>query len=82
MQTRILAIDFDKTTDLAIYKIKEDNKFYWEKFQILKEFDGSQKLVERCIDGLRENLSGWIVLRLRSQLEIKIIDRIDLNTIH
>lgn len=79
---RILVIDFDKGTDLAIYKISEDNKFYWEKFQILKKFDSSQKLFEKCIDGLRENLSGWIALRLRSQFLIEIIDRIDLNTIH
>ena len=64
----------------ANYELLEDGSFYEE----IAGFQGvyaNAETLEACRDLLQEVLEGWIILGLRLQHELPIIDRIDLNQI-
>ncbi len=62
----------------ANYAILEDGSFYGE----IEGFSGvyaNATSLELCRELLQEVLEGWIILGLRLQHDLPIIDNIDLN---
>ena len=63
----------------ASYEILEDGTFYGE----IAEFPGvyaNAETLEACRELLQEVLEGWMILGLRLQHQLPVIDNIDLNS--
>ena len=63
----------------ATYELLEDGTFYGE----ITEFSGvyaNAETLEACRDLLQEVLEGWIILGLRLQHQLPVMDNIDLNS--
>ncbi len=63
----------------ATYELLEDGTFYGEITGFAGVYANSDTL-EACRDSLQEVLEGWIILGLRLQHRLPIIDQIDLNS--
>ena len=64
---------------LATYELLEDGTFYGE----ITGFSGvyaNAETLEACRDLLQEVLEGWIILGLRLQHQLPVMDNIDLNS--
>jgi predicted RNase H-like HicB family nuclease len=62
----------------ATYELLEDGTFYAE----IAGFQGvyaNAETLEACRDLLQEVLEGWIILGLRLQHQLPIVDNIDFN---
>jgi predicted RNase H-like HicB family nuclease len=62
----------------ASYELLEDGTFYGE----IAEFQGvyaNATTLETCRELLQEVLEGWIILGLRLQHQLPVIENIDLN---
>lgn len=62
----------------ATYEILEDSTFYGE----IAGFQGvyaNAETLEACRDLLQEVLEGWIILGLRLQHQLPVVNQIDLN---
>ncbi len=63
----------------AVYELLEDGTFYGEIAELPGVFANAESL-ETCRDLLQEVLEGWIILGLRLQHQLPVIDSIDLNS--
>ncbi len=63
----------------ATYELLEDGTFYGE-IAGLQGVYANAKTLEACRDLLQEVLEGWIILGLRLQHQLPIINNIDLNS--
>ncbi|AFZ38268.1 hypothetical protein Sta7437_4835 (plasmid) [Stanieria cyanosphaera PCC 7437] len=63
----------------ATYELLEDGTFYGEITGFAGVYANAETL-EACRDLLQEVLEGWIVLGLRLQHQLPVIDQIDLNS--
>ena len=63
----------------ATYELLEDGTFYGEIAGFQGVYANAENL-ETCRDLLQEVLEGWIVLGLRLQHKLPVIDQIDLNS--
>ena len=77
----MLVTYIDKAMEQAIYEIIEDERTYWGEIPSLQGVWARYKTLEGCRSELREALSDWITLRLRSALFIPLVEDIDLNQI-
>ena len=68
-----------KAMERAHYEIMEDERVYWGEIPAFQGVWGKAKTLEACREELRETLEEWIIFRLRSHLELPVIDGIDLN---
>jgi predicted RNase H-like HicB family nuclease len=62
----------------ATYELLEDGTFYAE----IAGFQGvyaNAETLEACRDLLQEVLEGWIILGLRLQHQLSVVDNIDFN---
>jgi predicted RNase H-like HicB family nuclease len=74
----MLTTYIQKAMHRASYEILEDGTFYGE----IAEFPGvyaNAKTLETCRELLQEVLEGWIVLGLRLQHSLPVIENINLN---
>lgn len=62
----------------ATYELLEDNTFYGE-IPECQGIWGNASTLEACRNELQDALEGWIILGLRLNHTIPIIDSIDLN---
>jgi predicted RNase H-like HicB family nuclease len=64
----------------AHYEILEDNTFYGEipGFQGVYANEGT---LEACRDSLQEALEGWIILGLRLNHDLPVVDQIQLSQV-
>ena len=63
----------------ATYELLEDSTFYGE----IEGFAGvyaNAETLEACRELLQEVLEGWIILGLKLQHQLPVIDQIDLNS--
>ncbi len=63
----------------ATYEMLEDGTFYGEIAECKGVYANAETL-EACRDLLQEVLEGWIILGLRLQHQLPIIENIDLNS--
>jgi predicted RNase H-like HicB family nuclease len=62
----------------AHYEMLDDNTFYGEIPECPGVF-ANEFTLEQCRKTLEEVLEGWIILRLRENLELPVIEGIDLQ---
>jgi predicted RNase H-like HicB family nuclease len=62
----------------ATYQLLEDGTFYGEIPGVQGVYANAERL-EACRELLQEVLEGWIILGLRLQHSLPVIDGIDLN---
>ncbi len=68
----------DAAMEHAHYEMLDDNSFYGEIPECPGVF-ANEITLEQCRKTLDEVLEGWIILRLRENLDLPVIEGIDLQ---
>ncbi len=80
-RTAMLTEYIQKAMESARYEIIEDEGTYWGEISGFQGVWGKAENLEKCREELKETLEEWIVFRLRSNLELPVIEGIDLNSV-
>lgn len=75
----MLASHLDQAMEIAVYEIIEEDRIYWGEIPGLQGVWAKHQTLEGCCRELREALSDWVALRLRSGLNVPEVAGIDLN---
>ncbi|OGW21734.1 MAG: hypothetical protein A2X55_11615 [Nitrospirae bacterium GWB2_47_37] len=70
-----------KAMGSAHYEIIEDEGTFWGEIPDFQGVWAKAETLEKCRESLREALEEWIVFRLKSNLELPVIEKLDLNII-
>jgi predicted RNase H-like HicB family nuclease len=63
----------------ATYDILPEGEGYWGEIPACQGVWANAPTLEACRDELQEVLEDWMLIRVRHQLELPVIDGIDLN---
>ena len=65
----------------AHYEIIEDEGTYWGELTGVQGVWARTGTLEQCREDLKEALEEWIVFRLRSRMDIPVVQGLDLNKV-
>lgn len=65
----------------AHYEIIEDEGTFWGEIPDFQGVWARAETLEKCRESLREALEEWIVFRLKNNLELPVIEKLDLNSV-
>ena len=74
----MLTTYIQKAMHRAKYELLEDGTFYGEIAELPGVYANAETL-ETCRELLQEVLEGWLILGLRLQHQLPVIEEIDLN---
>ena len=74
----MLTTYIQKAMHRAKYELLEDGSFYGEIVELPGVYANAETL-ESCRELLQEVLEGWLILGLRLQHQLPVIEEIDLN---
>ena len=77
----MLAQYIDMALELARYEIIEDDHSYWGEIPGFQGVWARHETLAGCQRELREALSDWLALRLKTGLEIPTLGSVNLNSI-
>ncbi len=70
-----------KAMEKAHYEIIEDEGTFWGEIPDFQGVWARAETLEKCRESLREALEEWIVFRLKNNLELPVIEKLDLNIV-
>ncbi|MBI5213652.1 MAG: type II toxin-antitoxin system HicB family antitoxin [Nitrospirae bacterium] len=70
-----------KAMESAHYEIIEDEGTFWGEIPDFQGVWARAETLEKCRESLREALEEWIIFRLKNNLELPVIEKLDLNII-
>ncbi len=70
-----------KAMGSAHYEIIEDEGTFWGEIPDFQGVWARAETLEKCRESLREALEEWIVFRLKNNLELPVIEKLDLNIV-
>lgn len=70
-----------KAMEMAHYEIIEDEGTFWGEIPSFQGVWARAETLEKCRELLREALEEWIIFRLKNNLELPVIEKLDLNIV-
>jgi predicted RNase H-like HicB family nuclease len=70
-----------KAMEIAHYEIIEDEGAFWAEIPGVQGVWGRAETLEKCREELRETFEEWIIFRLKSNLDLPVIQNLDINII-